>query len=74
MREMKFDIILEKEEGGGYSVHCPLLKGCHSQGKTRQEAIDNIREAIHLYLEISHEKANKSLVGESQCSVIEITV
>jgi len=71
---MKFDIILEKEEEGGYSVHCPLLKGCHSQGKTRQEAIENIREAIQLYVETSHERASKSLGGESQCSVIEITV
>lgn len=71
---MKFDIILEKEEDGGYSVHCPLLKGCHSQGKTRQEALENIREAIQLYLEISHEKASKPLGGDSSCSVIEITV
>lgn len=71
---MKFDVILEEEEDGGYSVHCPLLKGCHSQGKTREEAITNIREAIGLYLKTAHEKAFNSVYMESHCSVIEITV
>lgn len=71
---MIFDIILEEEEGGGFSVHCPLLKGCHSQGNTRDEAIANIREAIDLYLEVAHEKANNAVYSQSKCSVIEIAV
>lgn len=36
---------------GGYVVHCPALPGCYSQGDTRDEAIENIREAIEAYLE-----------------------
>ncbi|PKL59358.1 MAG: type II toxin-antitoxin system HicB family antitoxin [Methanomicrobiales archaeon HGW-Methanomicrobiales-4] len=71
---MIFDIILEEEEEGGYSVHCPLLKGCHSQGNTRDEAIANIREAIELYLEVAHEKASSAVHSQSKCSVIEIAV
>jgi predicted RNase H-like HicB family nuclease len=46
-----YTVILEKEEDGGYHAFCPLLKGCHSQGDTFEEAIANITEAIELYLE-----------------------
>jgi len=39
-------VILEPEEDGGYSVHCPALSGCSSQGDTLEEALSNIQEAI----------------------------
>jgi predicted RNase H-like HicB family nuclease len=42
---MRFTVILEPEEEG-YSVHCPALPGCVSQGDSREEALTNIREAI----------------------------
>ena len=48
---MEFPIIIEKDpEAGGYVVHCPILKGCVSQGETEQEALDNIADAIRTYL------------------------
>lgn len=47
----KFTVILEPEEDEGYSVHCPALPGCVSQGDTRREALENIKEAIQLVLE-----------------------
>jgi predicted RNase H-like HicB family nuclease len=47
----KFEVIFEPEEEGGYHVFCPLLKGCHSYGKTKREARKNIAEAIQLWLE-----------------------
>jgi predicted RNase H-like HicB family nuclease len=43
---MKFTVVLEPEEAGGFSVHCPALPGCASQGETPDEALTNIREAI----------------------------
>ena len=46
-----YTVILEREEDGGYHAFCPLLKGCHSQGDTFEEAIANITEAVELYLE-----------------------
>ncbi len=46
-----YTVILEREQEGGYHAFCPLLKGCHSQGDTFEEAIANIQEAIELYLE-----------------------
>jgi predicted RNase H-like HicB family nuclease len=48
---MKLKVIIEKGENGFIVAHCPSLKGCWSQGKTEQEAIKNIKEAINLYLE-----------------------
>ena len=51
MRNLIFPVYFIPEEGGGYSVTCPILPGCHSQGDTREEAESNIREAIELVLE-----------------------
>ncbi len=48
---MKIKVILEKGEDGYYVAHCPSLKSCWSQGKTKEEALQNIQEAIELYLE-----------------------
>ncbi len=45
---MLYRVMLLKSEEG-YSVSCPALPGCWSQGETRQEALDNIREAISEY-------------------------
>jgi predicted RNase H-like HicB family nuclease len=57
---LNLDIVLEEDEDGTCSVHCPALKGCHSQGRTRDEAIANIQEAIELYLEVAGEIAKRS--------------
>lgn len=48
---MELTIILEPQEEGGYTVYAPSLPGCVSQGETKEEAIENIKEAIELYLE-----------------------
>ncbi len=48
---MKFLVTLTKGEDGYLIAECPALPGCLSQGKTRQEALQNIREAILVSLE-----------------------
>ncbi|MGB9792990.1 MAG: type II toxin-antitoxin system HicB family antitoxin [Thermacetogeniaceae bacterium] len=48
---MKFPVILTSGEDGFIVAECPVLPGCISQGKTREEALANIREAIELYIE-----------------------
>ena len=48
---MKLRVILEPSEDGGFTVVVPALPGCISEGDTREEAMENIREAIQLYLE-----------------------
>jgi predicted RNase H-like HicB family nuclease len=47
---MKYAITLEKDEDGFIVASCPALPGCHSQGRTKAEAIANIQEAIRGYL------------------------
>jgi predicted RNase H-like HicB family nuclease len=50
-------VLVESEEG--FAVSCPALKGCHSQGATREEALRNIREAIQEWL--AAEKEEKAI-------------
>ncbi|MDP2983952.1 MAG: type II toxin-antitoxin system HicB family antitoxin [Candidatus Latescibacter sp.] len=48
---MRYRIIIEQDEDGMFVVECPALPGCISQGKTHEEAIENIRDAIECYIE-----------------------
>jgi len=48
---MKFKIVLEKDEEGGFVATVPSLPGCVSQGETEEEALANIKEAISLHME-----------------------
>jgi len=47
---VEFLIVLERDEDGFIVAECPSLPGCLSQGRTREEAIENIKEAIQGYL------------------------
>jgi len=53
---MNLKIVIEPGEDGYLVAHCPSLKSCWSQGKTREEALMNIREAIALFLESAPEE------------------
>jgi predicted RNase H-like HicB family nuclease len=44
-------VVVQRGEDGFFVANCPSLKSCWTQGKTREEALDNIREAIALFLE-----------------------
>ena len=48
---MRFKVVLEPSDEGGFTVYVPALPGCISEGDTIEEALANIREAIELYLE-----------------------
>ena len=48
---MIIKVAVQQGEDGYFVARCPSLKSCWSQGKTRQEVLENIREAIELYLE-----------------------
>ena len=54
---MKFTVILSPEADGGYSVVCPAVPGCVSEGDSLDEALANIREAILLCLEVRNEES-----------------
>jgi len=48
---MKYTVIIEQGRESGYVVYAPALKGCVSQGETREEALKNIKEAMEAYVE-----------------------
>ncbi len=66
---MVIKVILEPGEDGYIVAHCPSLKSCWSQGKTREEALQNIREAIELYLE----PAPDQLPKDERSEVVELS-
>lgn len=47
---MRFRVAIEQDEDGMFVAECPVLPGCVSQGSTRAETVDNIRDAIEGYL------------------------
>ena len=48
---MRYTTILESQPDSGYHAFCPTLPGCHSEGDTLDQAIENIREAVTVYLD-----------------------
>ncbi len=70
---MKFKVVIEKGEDGYYVVTVPSLPGCISQGKTKEEALRNIREAIELYLDVLQEKELER-TGKVEVEVAEVIV
>jgi len=52
---VRFPAVVYKEPSGGYSIVCPSLPGCHSQGETLEEALTNLKEAAELYIEVLEE-------------------
>jgi predicted RNase H-like HicB family nuclease len=65
---MNIKVIVEPGEDGYFVAHVPALKSCWSQGKTKEEALENIREAIDLYLE-----PEATELAEDQ-EIVELTV
>jgi len=60
---MKYLIVIHKSKYG-YDVHVPALPGCHSQGATEKEALENIRDAILTYLEMEKKELKGAKVRE----------
>lgn len=65
---MKFKVVLEPSDEGGFTVYVPSLPGCISEGETIEDALANIQKAIELYLEPTED----DLVLEEKAMVQEI--
>jgi len=65
---MKYKVVLEESEEG-FSVSVPGLPGCHTQGATEQEAIENIKQAIQEYLQVMEEMNKNKNIREIEVSV-----
>ena len=70
---MKLRTLIHQDEDGIYVAECPALPGCVSQGKTRQEAIANIKEAIEGYVE-SLEKHQEPIPPSIDEEVVDIAI
>lgn len=69
---MRFKVIIRPDkEDGGFNVSCPALPGCHSQGDTEQDAIENIKDAIAGCLEVLNERARKNSASDR---IVEVAV
>ena len=63
---MELKVVLEEQQEGGYTAYVPSLSGCVSQGENKDEALENIKEAIELYLETDdNEMVNYQDKGEA---------
>lgn len=69
---MKYTVVLQRENDGGYVATVPALPGCVSQGDTRTEVLKNIEEAIELYLEDVRD-AGEAIPIETDREYVEVT-
>lgn len=53
---MIFSVTLDRDEDGAWVVECPAIPGCISQGETKDEALENIRDAIYQCLQVRAER------------------
>jgi predicted RNase H-like HicB family nuclease len=70
---MRLRVLIEQDEDGMYVVECPSLPGCISQGKTREEALENIQDAINGYLE-SLKKHDEPIPPSIEEEIVEVAV
>ena len=66
---MKFNITVDRDEDGVWIVECPAIPGCVSQGRSREQALDNIKEAIALCLEVRAEQGLPLTIETEQIEV-----
>jgi len=67
---MKFNVTLDRDEDGVWVVECPSIPGCVSQGQTREEALENIKDAIAACLQVRAERGLPLTVETYQVEVM----
>jgi len=66
---MRFNVTLDRDEDGVWIAECPSIPGCVSQGKTKEGAVESIKEAIALCLEVRAEKGLPLTIETQQVEV-----
>ncbi|NJL36642.1 MAG: type II toxin-antitoxin system HicB family antitoxin [Leptolyngbyaceae cyanobacterium RM2_2_4] len=67
---MRFSVTLDRDEDGVWIVECPSIPGCVSQGQTKQEALENIKDAIAGCLQVRAERGIPLTVETYQVEVV----
>jgi len=55
---LNFRVVVNQDEDGVFVANCPSLPGCHSQGKTYEEALENVKDVIKLCIKVAEEDAS----------------
>ena len=66
---MKFRVFIEQDEDSVFVAECPTLPGCISQGRTREDAKRNIKEAIEAYLQVAEPERPPEFIGVQQLRI-----
>lgn len=70
----KYLVTTEIDEDGFVVASCPSLPGCHTQGRTLEEALENIKDAIEIYVEHTDQQAAKVNGSSVERRIIEVSV
>ncbi|MEM2191990.1 MAG: type II toxin-antitoxin system HicB family antitoxin [Candidatus Hadarchaeales archaeon] len=68
-KKFAFDVVVQKDESGGYVAFVPSLPGCHTQGDTLEELMKNVEDAIELYLDTLEEEEKSEAIRAAQSIV-----
>jgi len=67
---MKFTVTIDRDEDGVWIAECPAIPGCVSQGATKEQALENVKEAIKLCLEVRAERGLPLTIETHQVEVV----
>lgn len=73
MKKVRLPVVITRDEDGYYVAEVPVLRSCFTQGKTREEALTNIKEVIHLCLKNLAEEG-EPIPGEFTLEQVEVAV
>lgn len=65
----EFDVVILEDETGGYVAFVPTLPGCHTQGETLEELMENVKEAIELYLETLTDEEKEEVLRQKMVGI-----
>jgi predicted RNase H-like HicB family nuclease len=74
MSEYFYKIVIEPQEEGGFSAYVPKLPGCVTEGETYQETLDNMKDALELYIEVQKERGYTALKDNIQIDELCVTI
>ncbi|MEK9145014.1 MAG: type II toxin-antitoxin system HicB family antitoxin [Elusimicrobiota bacterium] len=69
---MRYRVVLQPSQDGGYAVHVPALSGCHTQGETVAEALENAKDAIRTYLRTINGLLREKKIRPSRIYEVEV--
>jgi predicted RNase H-like HicB family nuclease len=73
MTKYRFTVVVERDEDGVYIASCPAMQGCHTQGDTHEEAVENLKDAIRLHIE-ARQQLGEAVPLEVAVEQVEVSV